>query len=282
MEGKWTGWHTLGLVLIIVAIALIGFLIPVQGMLLAWLLTMGLLTLFTMVASGGITGRFLLGWLINEQNRMSLSRLQMFLWTVVVLSALLTAALFNMKAGFLDNAVAIAIPEQVWIAMGISTVSLVGSPLILKAKMDKETNKQAAEKTTSVSLLAGRTAEQRESTIEEHSSGQLDRKVKPQDARLYDLFSGEEVGNRTVLDLTRLQNLFFTLILLGSYAAALGSLLFCASGKAPYTAFSKFPGISDGQLALLGISHAGYLASKAVDKQPEAIEPIAAEEKPGE
>jgi hypothetical protein len=41
---------------------------------------------------------------------------------------------------------------------------------------------------------------------------------------LPDLIRGEEVGNASVLDLTRLQNLFFTLILMGAYTANLGGL----------------------------------------------------------
>jgi len=265
-KSKWTGWHTFGLLAIIVAIALFGLLIPANQILLAWLLTLGALTLFVMLAGHGITGRFWLGWLINEQYRMSLSRLQMFLWTVVVLSAFLTAALANIRGGHFDTAAAIAIPEEVWLAMGISTTSLVGSPLILKGKKEKKTNEAEAERTAiRLGLLAeDATDKKKREVAEKHSSGQLDRNEKPEDARLYDLVRGEEVGNADVLDLTRLQNLFFTLILIGSYAASLGSILISASGT-----ISKFPEIGASNLALLGISHAGYLASKAVDKQPE-------------
>ena len=269
MNEKWTNWHTLGLAGIIVAIALIGLLIPSNQILLAWLLTLGALTLFAMLAGHGITGRFWFGWLINEQYRMSLSRLQMFLWTDVVLSAFLTAALANIRAGFAQTAVAIAIPEQVWLAMGISTASLVGSALILKGKTEKETNQTVADKTAKrVGLLAENPTPDQKTDAEEHSSGQLDRNVKPEQARLYDLVRGEEVGNRDVLDLTRLQNLFFTLILIGSYAVSLGSILVSALVSASGS-ITKFPELGTSQLALLGISHAGYLVSKAVDKQPE-------------
>ena len=269
MDKKWTGWHTLGLLATIVAIALFGLLIPENQILLAWLLTLVALALFAMLAGHGITGCFWFGWLINEQYRMSLSRLQMFLWTVVVLSALLTAALANIKAGYSDTALAIAIPKEVWVAMGISTASLVGSPLILKGKKEKETNKKEAAKTAvRLGLLAeDADEEKRKEVTEKRSSGQLDRNEKPEDARLYDLVRGEEVGNADVLDLTRLQNFFFTLILIGSYAVCLGTKLVSASGTV-----SKFPEIGASSLALLGISHAGYLTSKAVDKQPEGEE----------
>jgi hypothetical protein len=269
MDKKWTGWHTLGLVGIVVAVALLGLLIPQTQILWAWILSLVALLLFAMLAGHGITGRFWLGWLINEQYRMSLSRLQMFLWTVVVLSALLTAALSNIRAGHADTALAIAIPEEVWLAMGISTVSLVGSPLILQGKKEKKTNEKEAEKTAiRLGLLAeDASPKEKEEVAEEHSIGQLDRNGKPQDAHLYDLVRGEEVGNADVLDLTRLQNLFFTLILIGSYAVSLGAILKSAKGV-----ISAFPEIGQSNLALLAISHAGYLVSKAVDKQPEGEE----------
>lgn len=267
-KSKWTSWHTFGLLAIIVAIALFGLLIPAKQIRLAWLLTLGGLVLFSMVAGHGITGRFWLGWLINEQYRMSLSRLQMFLWTVVVLSAFLTAALANIRGGYLDSAVAIAIPQQVWIAMGISTTSLVGSPLILSQKKRKKTNIEEAVRTADrVGLLADVPDDNKEEVAKKHYIGQLHRNEKPEDARLYDLVSGEEVSNHDILDLTRLQNLFFTLILIGAYGVLLGSTLLSAGSSV--SLISKFPPLDESSIALLGISHAGYLATKAVDKQKE-------------
>jgi hypothetical protein len=294
MEKKWTGWHSFGLMAILVAIALFGLLIPVNQILLSWLLTLVALTVFAMLAGHGITGRFWFGWLINEQYRMSLSRLQMFLWMIVVLSAFLTAALANIRMGYSEKAVAIAIPEYVWLAMGISTTALVGSPLILEGKKEKPTNQAEAEKTlVELNILdeppvypdmsdiaedpqamayAENNYQIKENIYEvkaktkvaEHTSGQLFRNTKPDDAKLTDLVSGEEVGNADILDLSRLQNLFFTLIIVGSYAAALGTLLVNSSG-----AIEKFPELGASQVALLGISTAGFLGAKAVDKQPD-------------
>jgi len=282
------------MVVIIVAIALFGLLIPPAQILLSWLLTLVALSVFVMLVGHGITGRFWFGWLINEQYRMSLSRLQMFLWTVVVLSAFLTAALANIRMGYFKEAVSIAIPEEVWVAMGISTTALVGSPLILEGKKKKKTNLKEAEKTLvklkilpeppaypDLAALANKPQAlaqaqskyqieeskyklEANTKIEEHTSGQLIRNTKPDDAELYDMVSGEEVGNADILDLTRLQNLFFTLILLGSYAAALGALFAAPSG-----AINQFPDLGTSEVALLGMSAAGYLGAKAVDKQPE-------------
>ena len=71
------------------------------------------------------------------------------------------------------------------------------------------------------------------------------------------------------MDLTRLQNLFFTLILMGSYAGAVGSKLAEVASSLTPQSFAQFPELGASNLALLSISHAGYLAAKAIDKQPE-------------
>lgn len=269
MQGSWEWYHTVGLLGIIVAIALFGLLIPATQVLLAWLLTLAALLLFAMLAGHGITGDFWLGWLSNEQNRVSLSRLQMFLWTVVVLSAFLNAALVNIRAGHLNSALDIAIPEEIWIAMGISTTSLVGSPLILSLKKRKKTNKPELKRTL---VLLGKMEEAEDLTaemVDRHASGSLDRNRAPGESKLSDLIRGEEVGNAHTLDLTRLQNLFFTLILIGAYAANLGTLLVAEAVKISTSPISAFPPLDASSVALLGISHAGYLVSKTIDKQPE-------------
>src|SRR5262249_51624542 len=106
LNANWTRWHTFGLLGTLAAIVLFGFLIPLERIFLIWLLILGALVLFAMIAGHGITGQFWFGWLIDEQYTMSLSRLQMFLWTVVVLSSFLTAAIVNIKKGYDDVAVA--------------------------------------------------------------------------------------------------------------------------------------------------------------------------------
>src|SRR2546427_2881501 len=95
---RWTGWHTLGLLCILVVIVLVGLRIPTGARLGAWLLTLILLAVFAAVAGQGITGLWR-GLLIDERNKISLSRLQIVLWTVVVLSGFLTAALSNLAMG---------------------------------------------------------------------------------------------------------------------------------------------------------------------------------------
>jgi len=90
----WTKWHTWSLVLIVVTAVLLGLFTPFHSKLWAWLVTLSLLVAFSAIAGQGITGHWS-GLLIDERNMMSLSRLQMFLWTTLVLSGLMTAAISN-------------------------------------------------------------------------------------------------------------------------------------------------------------------------------------------
>jgi len=271
MSDEWKWYHSFGLLAVIVVTCLVGWLMPASEIQLTWLLTLVALVMFTLLISHGVTGRFWLGWLINEQYRMSLSRLQMFLWTVVVLSAFLTSVLVNIKAGYLANALDITIQKELWIAMGISTASLVGSPLINSQKKRKKTNKAEAEKTSiRLGLLAeGANKAEREAVTTKHYNGQLYRNENPQGARLSDMVCGEETSNADVVDLTRLQNLFFTLILIGTYAANLGNKLVSDASTISECRIDKFPELGASGVALLAISHAGYLVGKAVDSQPE-------------
>ena len=221
---KWKRGHTWGILAIVVAIFLLGWFVPTSARLWAWLPSLVLLALFILVAGHGITG-YWRGALIDEQNRISLSRLQLAVWTTVVLSAYLTAALGNL-AGRVPDPLAIRIDSQIWILLGISTTSLVGSPLL-------KSNKRAL--------------------------GLLLRNSGPGDSSWADLFRGEETGNEGLLDMAKVQMFYFTVIVVVAYATALGMKL----GDRAFP-FTEFPSLSSGVLALLGISHAGYLTNKVV------------------
>jgi hypothetical protein len=210
---------------------------------------------FIILASSLITKNALFGWLINEQNRMSLSRLQMFLWTVVILSAYVAAVLANVQFKYYDKGVSIAIPQEVWLAMGISTTSLVGTGLILETKKRKKAVEPHNVKVTKGILVVNE---------------------KPS---LLDLVHGEEVSNHDKIDLTRMQNLLFTFVLVGSYAASLNAmfanLVTATPGVTDITVnfpITKFPELGAGAIALLLVSHGGYLVAKAIDKQPSQVQ----------
>jgi uncharacterized BrkB/YihY/UPF0761 family membrane protein len=69
---------------------------PSQQRLLIWLINLVLFLVFIIVIGNGVTGR-LSGLLIDDGYKMSLSRMQTIAWTVLVLSAFITAALTNVS-----------------------------------------------------------------------------------------------------------------------------------------------------------------------------------------
>ena len=56
-------------------------------------------------------------------------------------------------------------------------------------------------------------------------------------------------------------SVFFTVVSVVTYAVALGMTMRWSPSIA---ALSRFPDLSEGLLAVIGISHAGYLVNKAV------------------
>ncbi len=150
----WRGWHTLVLLLVLVGIGLIGLLVPKFSVLGAWLGILALLTALTVLAGHGVTG-LSLGCLIDAHNRISLARLQAISWTLVVISAFLAGALANIRAntvnpGLIADPLSIGVPEELWIFMGISLTSLIGSPLLLNAKKSQQPKDAEVERTLEI------------------------------------------------------------------------------------------------------------------------------------
>lgn len=88
--------------------------------------------------------------------------------------------------------------------------------------------------------------------------GALYRNQDITDAEWADIVTGDEVGNAAYLDLSKVQMFFFTVIIGFAYCAALVHVFTAPNAEG----MDAFPMLSDGMLALLGISHAGYLAAK--------------------
>jgi len=194
-----------------------------------WVLIAILMVLLLNVL-GRIETSFGWGILVDARKKMSLPRLQLVAWTVVVFSAVLASALWNIsEAKGLAAPLDIAIPKYVWSLMGISMASFIGSPIIKSNKRDK-------------------------GELQEHAT--IDK------AETADLVSMEETENQDLLDLGKVQMLLITLVVLVAYSAALLAL-FRSAGKSGIT---EFPNMSEGMLALVGLSHTGYLTYKAVPK----------------
>jgi hypothetical protein len=252
-EGRgstWTSWHSASLLGILAAVFIVE-LLPAPPRLWTWFSIMALLGLFAVVAGHGVTGLWL-GLLIDTRNKVSLSRLQMTLWTILILSGFLAAVITNIDSGQ-PEPLSIAIPSELWLLMGISTASLVGSPLIVGLKKSRPVSED--EKVRALDQLSRQSVDPSKVAIR----GQLVVNQNAETARIADLFQGSETGNAGQLDLGKLQMFFFTLVLLFAYGTALAALF--KGGGGPIIAL---PAMDTGMLALLAISHAGYLVNKAL------------------
>lgn len=238
MAAKWNWGATMGVVFVcFIAIALLGMLLPTSMRFVIWIATLIFITLLSVILGKGMTGQWL-GLLIDNRNKMSLSRFQIALWTILILSSLLTAALTNLHIDILTNsidALSINIPPELLALMGISVTSLAASQLILSAKSN--------------------------------SNQEVDTNKTRQEANWSDMFKGDDAANADYLDLGKVQMLYITIILVLVYGVALAMLFMKVDPKnQTITAFTTFPPLSATIVTLLGVSHAGYLTYKAVPR----------------
>lgn len=222
---------------------------------------MVLMLLFIITLGFRISGRWD-GILVSERNLISLSRFQMVLWTVIILGAYLTAAIGRIKTGSIADALGLTLDPQLWGVLGISTASLIGTPLLQTTKTAQQPNGNAAEK-TSAALVAkgdGETV----ADINANAQGVLYANASIQDAAFTDMFEGDEVGNTAYIDVSKLQMFFFTVVAALSY----GILLHQWIAGHLYKSNAHFPLVSGGLIAILGISHAGFLVGKSTTHTP--------------
>jgi hypothetical protein len=201
-----------------------------------------------MIAFAAVIGRIInnrwTGILIDERNRMSLSRFQIVIWTLIILSAYFTVVAARISAGE-DDPLAVAIDPSLWALLGISSTSLVGTPLILDSKKKKQVKSY-------------------EQALFEDPNRQGLVAVNPQviDGEFANIFQGDEVANRDKVDMSKVQMFFFTIIIALSYVVALFNMLRTTADP------SSLPGLEPGLIALLTISHGTYLTNKTVDHTP--------------
>jgi hypothetical protein len=223
------------------------------------------------------------GILIDRRNMISLSKLQIISWTLLVVSGFIMIAASKMAYGIPDP-LNIDIPEALWAVMGISTVSFIGSP-ILKGNNMKPSNGINDNEKNKLALKDGQVVAGTE-VVNENA----------QKASFSDLFRGEEVGNFKLPDLGKIQMFLFTLMTWAAYALFIYELIIKIPENAPavldlhakllsvasnetlhqqiqmqlddqiYNNFS-FPDLSGGMTGLLAISNAGYLAFKALPRE---------------
>jgi hypothetical protein len=265
-KSTWKPTHTVALVVLNAAIFVVGLIPSNQAIpgfnppehgLVAWLVIMVLLGACCVVIGLGTTGLWR-GLLIDSRNRMSLSRLQLLLWTVLVLSAFLTVAMFNIREDPMADPLNIKVPAQVWGLLGISTTSFVTAATIKSQKKNLEVTREAKDKTTAALENVGDNSNKLADP-----QGALVAYEQPENASVSDLFKGDEVISAAYFDLGKVQVFLFTLIVVFAYAAEVGAMLYSTR------TISSLPELSTGIVALLGISHAGYLTAKAVPSNPQ-------------
>lgn len=200
------------------------------------------------------------GILITQLNVMSLSRLQMALWTTLVLG-FYSAAVFDRLADLHStHALSVAISGDIWGLLGISSAALVGSPLLLSMRRDKApsamddvVNKTAAQLKEAPADVMG------------NAQGPLYANGSPKQARLSDIFEGDELSNTYMIDLAKVQMFVFTVVCAVVWVIASVEFLSSAAVLADGAALPSLP---DGMVTLLGVSNAGYLANKLVAHTP--------------
>ena len=239
---------------------------PQFGLPVQWAISAALLVVFCAFIGVAISGRPA-GLIIDNRNRVSLSKLQAAAWSVIVLSALATAVFSRIRLGS-DQPVNIDLPGQLLAVMGISATSLVAAPVILSLK-GGETPAAGQEVATAAKL-----GDDPDSLS---SVGKVYARANASDAQWLDLFRGEEVSNAASPDLSKLQQFLITVVVLIAYGASLWALF---SGKppadSPHDWPKSLPSFSDNMAWLVGISHAGYLAYKAAPHGASAGAPTTA------
>lgn len=276
--------------IVIVAVLLVAWFMQLDY---AFPIVMALLVVFCALL-GVVICKRPLGILITEQNVMSLARFQTTLWTIIIISAFLVIAIARIKNGVtpdeegseLADPLKIMLGKDLLVLLGISAASLVGSPLIAATKTSKTPDSKAIDATARQMIRMDKTPDSmkeptegadprsgsreraNESTytvaaeIRSNADGILYKNPTINDASFADLFEGNEIGNAAHVDLAKVQMFFFTVVIAVAYVVALWDVI---STEAIYGPDFAFPALSDGMVALLGISNAGYLAAKGVD-----------------
>lgn len=284
-----------GFILVLMALIVgVGILLPARaGLAVTWgIIAAAMLGIF--VAVGLRLGKGPAGALIDPaRNMMSLSRFQVVLWTWLILSAFVTVALARVwdarahpdayipKPAEAAEAkpksaepLGIQLPALLWALMGVSVASSVLSPLLLASKaqsteaQDEARRSAAGKRGAAAPTFAGALAARRaaDPVVDEKvgntpPAGAVLKKSSWDKAEFSDLFTGEEVLTFGYVDIAKLQNFFFTVIAAIAYAMALVASMSAAKSIA---SFFTFPEVPAGLLAVISISHTGYLVDKPV------------------
>jgi hypothetical protein len=190
------------------------------------------------------------GILRSGRNTLSLAKLQMTAWTVLIIAALATAAACRAWALGFDAALQINIPPELLQVMGISFVSAAAAPAINAMKVQDPTPDQVQ----AASIRLG------EPLV---ASGQTVHRPDGARVRLSDLIRGDDLASAGTVDIGKVQQLLITALVITVYAGMVASLFRTTVIGSVRTDLPKF---SSDFVTLLLVSHGGYLALKAAPK----------------
>jgi hypothetical protein len=225
-----------------------------------YMLTMAALAaIFAALGLGG-SGR-VFGTVISEQNRISLSLVQVTAWTVLLMGGYTIYAAFNIgvmaetatRLGTAGDTLYPQFEGWAWAVMGIAIASPIASRVIKARKEDPAAPPPSGGLASTLDLRLK----------------PLARNETAAKASLADLFFGEDQTNHQRLDITRTQHVIITALLLFTYggwiAAAIGGLtpeqLLDAFPRA-LPILAEFPDPGGTFTGLLLLTHATYVAGK--------------------
>lgn len=237
-------WFAVGLGLLFALFMAAPYLIAPVGV--AYAASVGALAIMLMYIGYRVVGRPL-GILVNERNVMSLTRFQTALWTVLIAAAFSTLLLGAIYHGRdVSQLVKEAMRPDLLALMGISYASAVTAGAVQAGKTNKTADGAAVQKSQAIN---GAAADQPQGVLYTNKSASM--------AAVTDMFEGDEVSDAHLVDMAKVQMFFFTIVSAAYFISRMNGV-------------SLVPELPTSLIALMGISHAGYLGSKAVTKTPEA------------
>jgi hypothetical protein len=195
-----------------------------------------------------------LGILIDNRGRFSLNRLQLVLWSIVVIS-LISGVFFGRLIEGVVNPLEFKIPGRVLGLLGISLGTAVGVGAIKSGKATKEEAKPAGaapagpRPVIEVPEPPGRA--ETKLAIYQHTNR------PPFPAQIFMMEEGEYADD--VIDVSKFQGFGFTVMLVVAYVFMAISAISHAKTAGHVTALPDLKGTF---LILLGISYAGYAGGK--------------------
>jgi len=221
------------------------------GPLYAWLIELLVFIFLFVVLGFGYKG-YWFGMLVDGRNKISLSRLQMVAWTILFVATFFVIYIWNIghppKAG-LTAALNLTVPDAVWVLMGLAGLSAAGTPLILSAKSPPDSGgTQPPAPADPSKFIDGVVAKRRSQARPEWS----------------DIVLGDDAANCEAIDVSKVQQLFLSLVAVVVYGYAIAQTMMLAAPRTGAVAIDALPGMTSGFLTLIAASHASYLAYKAV------------------